>query len=720
MDASVAARVVDLQAEEGGQLPFDLRTLLVSFWRRRLALVVGCSIVVVLAYLLSKPLANSTFEAETSLLYGARLGGVTESFYETPSLRTQLDLVKLPAHLARVREELGLTCELNTLGAAVDLSSSRQTSLVTVRVEWDEAQQAADITNHLRNAFLEAGVALRRAEAERMAADFEVRLAIVESELAAADIALGEFTRANNIVDLHEEAKWLLDQQSTIEMLIEKSRVEKRSTALQLEDIEAIMDSLNKQVASEKIEASQFDDVSVASTRSRRLQNMIDEVKRQGARNAYYLQKKSVFESLDAAYKKGAVPRLQYEEARGEYEAARALAVEGKQMQEWRAEIKKLDNVILPASGGLETASGPLLRKMMVKSFDLRLENTSLSDKFEIYEQALQKVRTRLARLPALRKEHSVLEREITSSEARRRDLQDKLAAARDLAQLESPAFSVVAEATAPKKPLRSNRRMVFAAASVGGSFLIALAIALLCLLDRTIKSPAEVELHLGAPVLAEANTSHLEVPLEGVEDDHAFLFLARRVRHELGEIGARLLVVGIADGTDGRLCAVRLARALHDADERVLMIEGRFPNGEPHPLLGSDQRGRTGFGDLVMNSSTSVSDHLVEVRPGLMVLPAGTTPVAPARYGSPRVGDLLERASAEASVVLIDVAPVEAAPDALLLAAHADAALIVLPAGRLHPRQVGQVAARLRSHGTRVLGAVLTDVDPLFSENRP
>ncbi len=79
---------------------------------------------------------------------------------------------------------------------------------------------------------------------------------------------------------------------------------------------------------------------------------------------------------------------------------------------------------------------------------------------------------------------------------------------------------------------------------------------------------------------------------------------------------------------------------------------------------------------------------------------------------GGAGMGRLLRELATRYDVVVIDTPPVLAAADAEILAAQADAVLIVVRAGQTERPAATYAVQQLRAVGARVLGAVLNDPD--------
>ena len=93
----------------------------------------------------------------------------------------------------------------------------------------------------------------------------------------------------------------------------------------------------------------------------------------------------------------------------------------------------------------------------------------------------------------------------------------------------------------------------------------------------------------------------------------------------------------------------------------------------------------------------------------GLSLITSGTIPPNPSELlSSKRSMVLLRSLETSFDMVVIDTPPVDAAPDALSLAAEASGTVVVVEAGRTNAAQAAAVVDALNNVGANVLGVVL------------
>ncbi len=114
----------------------------------------------------------------------------------------------------------------------------------------------------------------------------------------------------------------------------------------------------------------------------------------------------------------------------------------------------------------------------------------------------------------------------------------------------------------------------------------------------------------------------------------------------------------------------------------------------------------------LAGKTTMSQSMHKTSIE-GLSVLPTCSVPSNPGELmGGDSMRNLLEQASQEFSLVVLDTPPVLAAADAAVLSSLVDATVLVVRAGRTRELEAQTTLEQLLAGDAHVVGAVLNDQD--------
>ncbi len=192
------------------------------------------------------------------------------------------------------------------------------------------------------------------------------------------------------------------------------------------------------------------------------------------------------------------------------------------------------------------------------------------------------------------------------------------------------------------------------------------------------------------------------------------FLLLAHGTQHEGdGTTGGRSIMLSSAHAGEGKTStAANLAVAAARVGLRTLLVDADLRRPTVHKRFGLGRT--TGLTDVLL-SGGGLDAHLTTVGiDGLELLPAGTLPPNPNELlASPAMRAVQREALLRADLVIYDTPAVLAVPDALELARHVDAAILVGRIGTTSRRQLAAAIERVEQVGGEVAGTVLNDLDP-------
>lgn len=198
--------------------------------------------------------------------------------------------------------------------------------------------------------------------------------------------------------------------------------------------------------------------------------------------------------------------------------------------------------------------------------------------------------------------------------------------------------------------------------------------------------------------------------------------FRALRTNLEFASLDERhrTIVVTSAAAHEGKtVVAANLAIAFAQAGRQVILLDADLRLPGVHAIF--DLPSVPGLTDLAL-SDLKIQDVLQPTEvPGLRILSAGTIPGNPAELlGSLRVKSLLAGLRAEAEHIVIDTAPVGVVTDAALLAADADATVLVVRESFSSERTVRRGRDALAAVNAHLVGVVLNFVRPRAGEAEP
>ena len=278
----------------------------------------------------------------------------------------------------------------------------------------------------------------------------------------------------------------------------------------------------------------------------------------------------------------------------------------------------------------------------------------------------------------------------------------------------------VISSAVLPDKAVSPHKTLNVGIAFIAG-LLLALGTAfLLDYLDQSIKSDDELTKRLGliplghiafVPVgkgkrgelVALDASSHASEAYKGLRTSVLF----SGVDQELREI-----VITSAELGEGKSrTAANLAVVLAQAGHKTLLVDADFRRPSQHRMFARIRN--VGLSNLIVQDVTEEEAiTAVESVPNLWLLTSGPTPPNPSELlGSGRMRELMSRLRNNFTYVVVDTPPVNAVTDASIVAAYANATILVVEQGRTTYPALNRAKQMLERVGAHIIGAAMNKV---------
>lgn len=171
------------------------------------------------------------------------------------------------------------------------------------------------------------------------------------------------------------------------------------------------------------------------------------------------------------------------------------------------------------------------------------------------------------------------------------------------------------------------------------------------------------------------------------------------------------LLVTSAAPEEGKSTLLANLAVSIAQAEKQVILADCDLRRPAQHTLFGlKDSPGLT----TMLRDGATLSDPPLQDTsvPGLKVLTSGPLPPNPPDVlSSQRMEQALAALLDRCDILLLDAPPIIAVTDAAILAARADAVLLVVNAGKTRREHAQRAKALLEHVNARLLGVVLNGV---------
>jgi capsular polysaccharide biosynthesis protein len=694
----------------------DVRRVLVDLWRRKWLLLIVLVLAGLAGYFGGKKLSKETYETAASLIYRPNDEKKSDNSDPQKSLNTLKEIVKVRTNLEAVRTRLHLDNTLEQIGKAVDVDVEKNTNLLTITATWPTAQGAANLANAVEDAFLDSQVSLDRRQAQLQRAEQARRRDKVDKELSLADKDLQDYMRGNQISDFTTMARAYLEGFNSADLAFQQALVEEGANAQQVKNLDRIVEDQKKKVAADRKAASSMQTLTDLSTKIERLRSSIADDQQMRARQADLALAKINLDNMTKLNAEGAVSGRKLQDAQSAYDKQKALAVDTDQVKQWRAELEKLQNTVLPSDSPSQSAQ--LLLEMMSRDFELQMTSVSAGVKVASLRKARDEYQGKLASLPDMQHKYALLVRQVDTLTDERKTLDTDIARYDRLLQITSPDFLTVARANVPSLPKTSNHKTMTIMCGVGVLALGWLAIIGSIFMDPRLKSKGDLAAAAKQTVLGEVTAYPRRLaefpPPASSETAVTMSALTRGIRRQVPRRGARIAIAGIRLGDGASSLASGVACSLSRQGERVLLVslsqpknatELTYPEMQPSDWVTAAMVGGTPLSELAGGGSPG--------RP--FALPPFGNAVSADDLTSIPMRSALVSAEEAFDIVVFDLEPIREGLQVELVGPFCDGVILVAHSGSMKRDTVRQVERDLESAGVPVVGWILNFVPKMY-----
>ena len=375
--------------------------------------------------------------------------------------------------------------------------------------------------------------------------------------------------------------------------------------------------------------------------------------------------------------------------------------------------IQATDKLITRTKSDLQSAS-----RLYLEGIESRLRS---------YDQTIAELRKQAERYPPLESEQARLLADVRTTQRTYDDLQAQYQLARIAQSADGATVRLVDAAALPGFAVSPNRkRAILFASFLGLALGVALAIGIEKL-DDSVKSPDELITRLQLPVLGQipairvtkrdaSNALPLNRLVSHVDPRSVVAEAYRSLRTNLAFARAqsrlRSIVLTSPGPADGKsTTAANLAITFAQQGQKTLLVDADLRRAVLDKTFSVPRT--PGLTDVIVGvASFEDSVHETSVE-NLFVMGSGQLPPNPSELlGSARMKDVLAHARDLFDIVLFDSPPLLAVTDAAVLSTIVDGAILVVRTGSTTREAVRRAVALLRNVHSRLLGAVLNDID--------
>ena len=372
------------------------------------------------------------------------------------------------------------------------------------------------------------------------------------------------------------------------------------------------------------------------------------------------------------------------------------------------------------ARANMDNARQSYLAQLQIKARSIESQYNIARRNQQQLESQVAGVRNRLKDLDSKQFELGQLQREVTSNQqlydlflSRFKETQSNSSSAEVNARIADPAYP-------PRQKFKPEHAKITIVAGFLGAILAVLIMLLRELLNTRIETADELE-HIThypvigvVPIISPAKKLARSAHYLADDAKTPFAESIRSIRTAISLSGQgdnmRCIVITSTEPTEGKTTMSASLATVMASHQPTLLIDTDMRRSRIGSQFGlKSRRDRLGLSE-VLNAQCSIEDAMiVDDKTGVHVLPAGAVPANPALLlDSQAFHDLVSQARDQYRYVVIDTPPLAASSDALHIAPHADAFVLVARSQKTHKRALQSSLRQLAMVKAPVFGMIL------------
>lgn len=554
---------------------------LVRYWW---VIAIAMSIAMTAGVVLSKITSETTWSVQADLVYGRLpIDGAAERLYVPPDLRTVTSLLKSAAVLDRAIEIGKLDYSAHGLASSLTVEEPRGTQKIGLSIVTTSVDGGQHVLNSVIQAFQLHVADLRQSLISRNLQDLQVASTRNETRMNEIRTSLAEFAGAHQVRDVKIEVQSLTASLSSLEYQLNSRRIEEQSLRVQRQSVQQQLDQqkLDEQELSRDLKEAEAAEESLADNRRRqdRLNELIREERRRNEIRAKLEARQSEYDRKLVLFEKGYLSKNDFESITAEVEALKSQIAEGTQINEWKAELERIDKLVVPKAKTKRVGS-PIIHQTMFKLVELDLGILASQEAQRQVTLLMAEHRQRLSELENFETEQAGLLAEMKSVSDERDNINSQESALQAVHDMGPIEFSVAQQPSANMRPPSSNRKKLFIMIFGGIACMLTSPIGLLAVATATRPSLLEFGEELGMATLSPRKTL-LELfremtPAEFLREQTLWCrqigLRLQQLQPEKGAVFTFLPSVAATRKSDTQLL-LQVAHTLARRDETVLVV---------------------------------------------------------------------------------------------------------------------------------------------------
>lgn len=663
---------------------------------------------------LSLSLMPRQYEASARISVGEKDVGIsslgqalTDLYNQTPGktadpIATQAERLKssqvIERALKTVRRRIGIPADqlptVKQVRESLKISIVPATNILQVSLRGIDPNTTTELLNALVQSAVKDNVESTRKEAETLRKFIEDKVPEHLRRLQLAATAEAQYRERNGIVSIENQAQALVTSIAALEDEERKLRAQVKENAIE--------DAMLRQVTG------------------------IDSPTR-----AYNAVRMGQNESLKELQKQVAAMDVAIADARSrlgdEHPDLLALLQKRDELQDL---LEQQLTQVFPGGGAASTsaiATEPVTQELASRLINSQVEQQAIEGRLRIVQAEIARLKATALQLPQFQKTLSGLMRERQAAEEGFKLLNSKLEEARIAEGQILSTMRIVELANVPVEPVSPKPLALVAISAIAGLLLAGALVALLEMMDTSLRNAAEAEAVLDLPVLGTLpklppfppDAADLQRFLDTSEQVEPYRLFLKNLE-SIGDRKSKVVVISSVNAGEGKSATVLyLAAVAAMHSRRTLIIDTDLRHPLQHRLL--DVTAYPGLTEVIGDHLPCWNAIRATSIPNLSILPYGRSVQRPsALIESAAMPQLLEEVSAHFDLVIIDAAPISLYADAASLSQAADGMVVVIQPNVTPRDKASRAIAQLRKAGQNPLGLVMNETVLSFEKEPP
>ncbi|MFZ4589464.1 MAG: GumC family protein [Ignavibacteria bacterium] len=549
----------------------------------------------------------------------------------------------------------GLTLLLSTL---VSINQKRGLDIVEIEVQSPSNYEAALIANVYGNIYQRISLDYSRRELTTIREFLGLEKDKRFKDLATSEGAIQDYQQKGGILFLDDQAKKVVDEISTYQ-------AQKNATEVDLFSKQKASNEIRSELAKVDRSVLEYIDGQMNESYFTELQKKIAELEVQRDVETAVLSDEKLKEKVNKEYQKKIDPLK-----------------------------KNRDDKMSIVKTGILSNTPQEKSQLGQKLFEVDIEIITNKAKLNSINKVIAKNETLFNKLPAQSIELARLERDRKSNEKLYLTLEEKYQEAIVNERAKLGNVNVIDEAMLPLRPSKPNRQLIVAIGAILG---LALGVGFAFLrnyLDRSIKTPEEIEAR-GISVLSwipsieelkELGSSQLEFIVANKPNataSESFKALRTRVNYSKLESELKTILITSSLPSEGKTTvALNLAGSFAFADKKVLLLDCDLRKPRVHSIFQAERY--PGLSDYLF-SNVKFEEIVRKTKlEKLDFITSGTIPPNPSELlGSKQMLDFLKYLETQYDIIVLDSPPYISVTDAEILSRISDGTILVVQANK-------------------------------------